>query len=324
MHSSLSKRLYSSIRAGLILARQTRTITTPPFLLASSSTRYRIVGGFRSALRLFIPLLAFYFVIGPATALGVAIYRGAGPPSLREYLQSLGFGPLWFVEALLVFTCIYVLWLFLARDRPARPGRHGPPSYRMIAAFTLALAVVTFLWRTVVPVGLWVPVVDFPTLAYLPQYASLFVVGVIAYRRDWFRGIPGSMGKVGFGMALGATVIFFPVALVGIPDSLGGGTWQSLLYALWDSTLCVGIGLGLLTLFRKRFDAQRRLGRFLSAHTYAVYVIHAPVIVLVAIALAGLDIYPLLKFGLAVVLGVPLCFASAYVVRKLPFAARIL
>ena len=53
-------------------------------------------------LRLFIPLLAFYFVIGPATALGVAIYRGAGPPSLREYLESLGFGPLWFASAYVV------------------------------------------------------------------------------------------------------------------------------------------------------------------------------------------------------------------------------
>jgi hypothetical protein len=52
--------------------------------------------------------------------------------------------------------------------------------------------------------------------------------------------------------------------------------------------------------------------------------IHAPVIVVVALALAGFDLYPLLKFGLAVVVGAPLCFLAAYLVRRLPFVARIL
>ena len=58
-------------------------------------------------------------------------------------------------------------------------------------------------------------VLDFPTLSYLPQYLSLFVVGIVAYRRDWFRTIPGSMGVVGFVTALVATILLFPLAFSG-------------------------------------------------------------------------------------------------------------
>jgi peptidoglycan/LPS O-acetylase OafA/YrhL len=82
--------------------------------------------------------------------------------------------------------------------------------------------------------------------------------------------------------------------------------------------------LGLITLFRRFFDRPGRLGWFLSQHAYAVYVFHIPVIVLLALALRGIHLEQLLKFGLAAIIGVPLCFAVAYVVRKIPFMARIL
>ncbi|WP_292392594.1 hypothetical protein [Methanoculleus sp. UBA303] len=58
-------------------------------------------------------------------------------------------------------------------------------------------------------------------------------------------------------------------------------------YALWDSTVAVGMALGLVTLFRDRFDYSGRFARFLSRHSYAVYVIHAPVIVFVAVAISN-------------------------------------
>ena len=84
------------------------------------------------------------------------------------------------------------------------------------------------------------------------------------------------------------------------------------------------MSLGLITLFRRYFDRQGRLGRFLSQHAFTVYIIHAPVIVFLAIALRGIHPEQLLKFGLAAVFGVPLCFAVAYLVRKIPYATRIL
>jgi glucan biosynthesis protein C len=86
----------------------------------------------------------------------------------------------------------------------------------------------------------------------------------------------------------------------------------------------VGTALGLIALFRDRFNWSGRFSRFLHRHSYAVYVIQAPIIVFVAVALMGLSLEHLLKFGLAAVITVPLYFAAAYLVLKIPLASRAL
>jgi glucan biosynthesis protein C len=82
--------------------------------------------------------------------------------------------------------------------------------------------------------------------------------------------------------------------------------------------------LGLTVLFRRFFDYPGRLGRFLSKQSYTVFIIHIPIIVTLALALRSIHPEQLLKFGLAAIIGVPLCFAAAYLVRKIPLADRIL
>jgi len=104
----------------------------------------------------------------------------------------------------------------------------------------------------------------------------------------------------------------------------GNGHWQSAVYALWDSTFAVGMCLGAITLFRRFFNGQGRFGRFLSQHSYAVYIIHIPIVVFIAIALKGIHLEPLPKFGIAALIMVPTCFAVAYIVRKIPLVSRIL
>jgi hypothetical protein len=129
---------------------------------------------------------------------------------------------------------------------------------------------------------------------------------------------------VGFGAALVATIVLFPLALSGKDAFLGKGFWQSGAYSLWDSTFSVGMCLGLIALFRRRFGRTGWLGRYLSRHAFTVYVVHVPVIVHLGLALRGIHPEQLLKFGLAAIVGVPCCFAVAYLVRKLPLASRIL
>jgi surface polysaccharide O-acyltransferase-like enzyme len=142
------------------------------------------------------------------------------------------------------------------------------------------------------------------------------------------------MGLVGFVTALVMGVLLFPLAFSGrllsleitpaLANFTGNGQWQSAVYALWDSTFAVGMCLGVITLFRHFFNGQGRFGRFLSQHSYTVYVIHIPIVVFLAVALKGIDLEPLLKFGMAAVIAVPTCFAVAYLVRKIPFLSRIL
>ena len=247
------------------------------------------------------------------------------PFTWQQYPKLIGVGPLWFAEMLLIFDFGYAVWR-LATNHRARPAVSGlrPPGYGALGAFVLALALVSYLLRIVVPIGASTPVLGFPTPAYLPQYLSFFILGAVAFRRDWFRTIPSSMGKVGLGVALAATILLFPLALSGQSAFLGYGYWQSAVYALWDSTVSVGMGLGLITSFRHFFPRPGRIGRFLSQQAFTVYVVHIPIIVLLALALRGMNPAQLLKFGLAAIIGVPLCFAVAYLVRKIPLAPGIL
>jgi surface polysaccharide O-acyltransferase-like enzyme len=177
-------------------------------------------------------------------------------------------------------------------------------------------------------------VFDFPTIAYLPQYLSFFIVGAVAYRRDWFRTLTDRMGKIGFTTAVVATLLLFPIPLLGILGGtmrfLGNGSWPSAVYALWDSIFAVSLCLAAITFFRRYFNEKSRLGTFLSQQSYAVYVIHSPIIVFLAygfyLAFASweIDLGPLLKFSLASLIMVPLCFAVAYLLRKIPGVSRVL
>jgi glucan biosynthesis protein C len=142
------------------------------------------------------------------------------------------------------------------------------------------------------------------------------------------------MGMAGFGIALAGLLLLFPLAVFGhmfsldlhnlTVKSMGGGSWQSGVYTLWDTSFAVGMSLGLITLFRKVGDRTVKLSDFLSRQSYTVYFIHTPIIVLVPVWLHYLPVPNLPKLGLAAVLAVPLCFGLAYLVRKIPFSSRIL
>lgn len=281
-------------------------------------------------LRLGIPLLAYVFVLSPIASIGLyqapASFDHLTPPfTWQQFPSLLSIGPLWFAELLLFFCLGYLLWRKARRERRQPTERASrPPSYLAVGVFILMLALATYLMRIVVPLGAFIPYFDFPSFAYVPQYLSFFILGAIAFRRNWFQTIPSAMGITGAVGALVATIVLAPLALSGGLAFLGNGTVQSAAYALWDSTFSVGICLALVTLFRRCFNRQTRFGRFLSQQAFTVYIIHIPVIVLLALALRGIHLEALLKFGLATLFGVPLCFALAAFVRKLPFASRIL
>lgn len=289
-------------------------------------------------LRLGIPLVVFIFVLNPISSIGfyqmpASLTGITSPLTWQTYPKLIGVGPLWFVAMLLIFDFGYAAWRVVTRNRASQLAiNSAPPGYLAIGIFVLVLALASYLVRIVIPMGK--DVLGFPTLSYLPQYLSLFILGTVASRHNWFRTIPNSMGVVGFGIALVAGIMLFPLAFSGhllsleltpaLTNFTGNGQWQSAVYTLWDSTFAVGMYLGMITLFRNFFNGQGRFGRFLSQHTYTVYVIHIPIVVFLALSLRGISFEPLLKFGMAAIIGVPLCFVVAYLVRKIPLLSRIL
>ncbi len=290
-------------------------------------------------LRLGIPLVVFYFVLSPISFIGFwlmpSVLTGITEPLTwqifwRAYPDLIGLGPLWFVAMLLIFSFGYAIWRLVAGNQPARQS--AMPGYLAVGIFILVLALASTLMRMVIPLGeSWH---QFPTLAYLPQYLSFFVLGAIASRKGWLKSLSGTMGFVGFVVAAVTAVFLFSLAFSGqmfslelteaLDNAMGNGHWQSAIYALWDSAFAVGLTLGLITLFRRFVNSRNGFGRFLSQHSYTVYIIHIPIVVFVAHALRNIELESLQKFGLASIIIVPICFIAAYLVRKIPFASKIL
>lgn len=159
-------------------------------------------------LRLGIPLLFYIIFIDLIVKYAVASRLGDIPISFGQFLgqyfgnyRSLGTGPLWFIEVLLIFTFFYLAWRLLVKPSVTPPQRDGkPPSNLAIATFALLLAIVTFVVRIWLPIGWSFELLNLQ-LPYFPQYIALFVVGIIAYRQNWFLGIPTATGKVWLGIA---------------------------------------------------------------------------------------------------------------------------
>ena len=158
----------------------------------------------------------------------------------------------------------------------------------------------------------------------------MFILGLIASRRGWLTSIPDAVGKRWFWVAL-IDLLFFVLLSVlngiwggSIDYFLGGLHWQSLVYASWEAIMCVAMGTGLLVFFRKHLNRPRRMWNFLSANAYAAYIFHPVILVGLAYSLHTVALYPLLKFGIVVIIAVPLCFLICSVIRKIPFANRVL
>jgi glucan biosynthesis protein C len=62
----------------------------------------------------------------------------------------------------------------------------------------------------------------------------------------------------------------------------------------------------------------------MAASVYTVYIIHAPVLVFLGLALRGVSAPSLAKWAVVAAIAVVLCFLLAGLVRKLPLARDIL
>ena len=294
-------------------------------------------------LRLGIPLLIYDILIEPFVLYIAAGFPGSYGHFYTNYMLSLrgiGQGPVWFIEALLFFVVFYALWRVCstwwshAHPRKTTPTQsitsaytHPYPTTGEMILFIVGLALLTFVVRIWFPEDWWFQPLHF-NVGYFPQYISLFIVGLIAYRRGWLSKIPDAVGKRWLWVAVIDLVLFVLLGIWGggtnhLEYLFGGLHWQAFVYALWESIMCVSLCTGLLVFFRKHFNRQGSVWNFLSANAYAAYIFFPVILVSVAYGLHIVTLYPLLKYGLAVIIAVPCCFALGALVRMIPYAKRI-
>jgi glucan biosynthesis protein C len=287
-------------------------------------------------IRLGIPLALYSWVINPLFVWAFS-YRDTGLSFWRyfpgQYFRTsavIGHGPLWFVEVLLIFSLVYVLWRLATRSRPPQPVVEAPfPTNGIIALFALLLGVAGFLVRLAFPMDGYTFGPLNLQFGFFAQYIALFVLGLIAYRRNWLVGLPDKTGRLWLRIAVALILLWAPMMVVNgaineDQSFKGGANWQALLYAVWESFLCLSMCIGLIYAFRRHLNQTGKISSFLVAGAYTAYIIHTPLITYLASAVRGVMLYPLLKFALVAPVAVLLCFGLSSLIRKIPYADRVL
>lgn len=278
------------------------------------------------ALRLGIPILIFIYIIDPLMKYALNGFQGSLLSFfLSNPFEGLGFGPLWFVEALLFFAIVYLVWRAF---RPNPVKAYGIPSNRVILLFGLLLGASTFAVRLVYPIGYTFDLLGFQ-FPFFPQYIVLFVVGLLAYRGNWILAMSKDTGYF-WGRVAIVLLLLMPMlflvgsAGVGLGPFGGGWTWQAAAFAFWEQLFCIAVSIGLTVWFREKLNAQNSFTKAVTESSYAAYILQAPILVYLAVVLQSVQMPLPLKFAVVSSIAVPLCFLAGFIARKIPKANRVL
>lgn len=276
--------------------------------------------------RLMIPSLIYMVAIDPFIGIVELGSKSTGF-SVTGFLSATG--PMWFAVALFFFSLAYgVARLLVRKSAPASEGRQINPSFAKAVALILIISVFAFLIRIVQPIGTSILNMQ---LCFFASYIVLFVVGIVAYRNNLFARMSYRTGKRWLisGIVLGFAAwlaLVIAVTASGNAAALDGGpTWQSAGYSLWESFVAVAMSIGLITVFKEKFNHQSNLVKKLSDNSFAVYMFHPPIIVGVALLLSPVALYPIAKWLVLCAICVPLCFAAThFIFRRIPLLKDIL
>ncbi|HEY3420490.1 MAG TPA: acyltransferase family protein [Methanomassiliicoccales archaeon] len=268
--------------------------------------------------RLGIPVILFIIMIGPGIVYFLNYYGTSFFDYYLAYLvdpERYQPGPLWFAIVLLIFTLVYV---GVRKHLPILQKRtYGN---RELLALGLMMAVGSFMVRIVYPIGSNVWIMQVP---FFFQYVILFALGIMSKQNGWLDDLPMRAGKIWKYLTIVLAILAWPVLVFssGMMDSdytsfMGGLNWQALALAIWEQTFCVAASVSLLVWYKNRMNFQSRSTRFLSENAFAVYFLHAPILVVITLLLVNIDLPIILKFVSAVVLAIIITYCLCDVLRR--------
>ena len=260
--------------------------------------------------------------------------------SQRTWWVDADAGPTWFIFALLGFSGLYTLLRIFskrsshaAESKPARIHTLRAPTTRTLLVVAVLMAASMFAVCQFIPLSYAVRIFGGAVpllLAFFPFYTVLFFGGVLAYRNHWLENWKASMLKFWGYLSLGLLVAL-PVFLIstGVMESgmdiyFQGPNWRCAVTCLWLGLACISFGLSLTLWMREKVKPGSKLASFAGRNSFAVYLIHPLILVAISVYIFQFTMHPMIKFIIASVTAVPLCFAAAALLRLIPGLKKVL
>jgi peptidoglycan/LPS O-acetylase OafA/YrhL len=116
---------------------------------------------------------------------------------------------------------------------------------------------------------------------------------VISARYRWLERIPLSTGRACLGLLGAALLVRVAHFIFHFEIMRSDGVVPDLLWNLWEASVCVGACIGLIHLFRRHAMGAGAALRFAGRQSFALYVLHLPVLVAIQFALERTALDPL-------------------------------
>jgi hypothetical protein len=266
-----------------------------------------------------IPLLGLVYVLAQGVRLDFAGF-------LRQFYGPAGFSQyhLWFLGVLLLFFLLTVIASRLRVRTPAAgPVPSGRPSIPLLAAFVLMTTGLCFVlnlffksFDSPALLDKWtrIYVLQFETVR-VPLYVGYFLLGAHAYRRGWFNGerryriYPWA---ILYAAALCARLAQL-FALFSAPATQLGKLALHFTY----SVEILALLMTLLAVFRRFFNRNGPVSRFIADNSYGAYLLHLNVL-FVVLALTKYLAMPLgIKFAGQTLIAAVLSWGASFTLRRI-------
>jgi len=214
---------------------------------------------------------------------------------------------------------VYALWrMFSKQPVPAVNENAKTPGVIGIVVFALLLAVVSAVVRIWFPIDRWVYLLGFIKVAFadVPRDLSFFIIGLVAYRRNWILGFPTKAGLAWLGVGVVLAVFWYAFDLFLWKPMHLSDLQFGIMYPIWESLLCCSLAIGLTVLFREFFNHQGRLWAELAKSQYSVYIFHLLVVIFIQYLVLSFALPPLSKFILVTLVSIPATFLICQWLRK--------
>lgn len=260
-----------------------------------------------------------YWIYFKTIFLGLGAQPSWFQPSIGWPESNFGFGHLWFVEHLLIYSLIYALFRLFYK---AANRNYKLNSYFIVLFLIAIISISSIIVRNYYPIDKWIDILGFITseIAHLPQYTALLITGIVAYKTDLFKLFPSRFGMLLLYIGLIMAIVIYISPYV--PEIINTIIWKY--FEIYETIMCVSLCFGLITFFRNNINSSNLLLKAFADNSYGAYIFHFPIVIAIQYAFDKISIPILSKFVIVSMVSIIMSYGVSFMIRNIRILRKVI